>query len=268
MPVEPPVRALEAICRRPEAPQRMASDLGRYLEQLGVSGPDLEVLRSVGSQRLLVYRTLVHNRLRHAIRDFVPRTIARLGEARFREDFTAFMAGPGPKSPYLREVPREFVLWCAERWHGDAVPSYLLDLARHELCDLETRNRPSATQASGLALALDKGLLFHGSATLNRYDHAIHRLSLDVDDRSAPQAVPTSLLVYRDPSYKVRYLELTPFAHALIHALMVRSLTVEAAIPKAASSAGETVDDELLVKATYLLADLAERGVTLGARPT
>ena len=109
-------KALAAIIRERDAPERLGEDPGEYLGAAGVHGRDLEVMVAAGSARMLVYRSLVHNRLRHAVRDLIPRTVARLGNAGLREQFTQFMAARAPRSHYLRDVPDEFLEWAAPRW--------------------------------------------------------------------------------------------------------------------------------------------------------
>ncbi|MEM6290896.1 MAG: DUF2063 domain-containing protein, partial [Myxococcota bacterium] len=145
---------------------------------------------------------------------------------------------------------------------------YLVDLAHHELLEYDIRNDHRGGEApTGLDLALDKPLRFDSAARLMRYDYAVHRLPAGTDDTSAPQQVPTRLLVYRDPKSSVRYLELTPLAHAVLEQLMEHGLAVAAGLQAACATLGEPLDDDRLATTATLLADLAERGVLLGAEP-
>lgn len=268
-PVETPMAALAALIREPDAPERMAEDFAAYLRAHQVDGEDLEAMLKVGPDRFLVYRQLVHNRMRNAIRDFIPRTIARRGKDAFDHDFETFVHEQAATSPYLRDVPAEFVDWIVPRWDADPhVPSYLPDLARHELLEIDVRNDPRGGEPeTGLPLALDRPLRFDGSARLMRYDHAVHRLPLSRDDRSEPARVPTCLLVYRDAAGKVRYLELTTFATAALQELIEHRQGVADGLRTACESLGETLDDDKLGTAAQLLADLADRKIMLGAEP-
>lgn len=267
--VEPPTAALSAAIRRREAPARMEDDLAGWLREQGVEGDDLQAMLAVGAERMLVYRKLVHNRLRSTILDFIERTVARLGSARFRRDFEAFVEERAPSSPYLRDVPTEFVEWAAPRWAADPeVPPWVPDLARHELLDYEVRNDPRGGETdTGLPLALDRPLRFDGTARLVRYGFAVHLMPRKKDDTSEPEAEPVRLLVYRDAEHKARYLALTPFADALLHELLLRRKAVQPALVDAAAALGEPLDDEKLGAAAQLLADLGERKVCLGAEP-
>jgi hypothetical protein len=267
--VEAPTAALSAAIRQREAPARMQHDLAGWLREQGVEGDDLRAMLAVGPERMLVYRKLVHNRLRGTILDFIERTAARLGTGRFRRDFEAFVEERAPSSPYLRDVPAEFVEWAAPRWAADPeVPAWVPDLARHELLDYEVRNDPRGGEpGTGLPLALDRPLRFDGTVRLVRYGWAVHRLPRKKDDTSEPEAEPTRLLVYRDAEHKARYLALTPFADALLHELLLARKAVQPALVDAAAALGEPLDDEKLGAAAQLFADLAERNVCLGAEP-
>ena len=165
--------------------------------------------------------------------------------------------------------PAEFVQWAAPRWADDPeVPAYLPDLARHELLDEDVRNDPRGGEApTELPLALDRPLRFDGAVRLCSYAYAVHRLSRSTKDHAEPDAEPTRLLVYRDAKQEPRYLSLVPFAAALLEQLVEGRLAVQPALLAAAEALGEPLDDDKLASAAQLLADLAERGVCLGAEP-
>lgn len=268
MTTDAPTRALAALIRQQAAPEAMQDDLAGWLRAQGVEGDDLQAMLEVGAKRMLVYRQLVHNSLRTPTAELIVRTVARLGVARFRRDFSAFVELRASSSPYIRDVPTEFVEWVTPRWTADPeVPAWVPELARHELLDFEVRNDPRGGEPNtGLPLALARPLRFDGTARLVAYDHAVHRLPTHKGDRSEPQAEPTRLLVYRDAEHKARYLALTPFADALLRQLLAGQ-AVQPALLAAAAALGEPLDDEKLGAAAELLADLGERGVCLGAEP-
>ncbi len=265
---EPTMVALAAAIRRLDAPEAVTRDAVGFLAEFGVAGPDAQALLARGSQRFLIYRTLVHNRLRAATREFIPRTAARRGKEPFIADFAAFMAEHASTSPYLRDVPGEFVAWVVPRWQADAsLPGYLGDLARHELLEGEVKNAPGGGESpTGSPLALDAALVFDGSTRLMQYGWAVHRLPYATDDRSDPEPEPTRLLVYRDADAKVRYLELTPWAASVMATLAVGNEPLGRGLSVAAQALGEPLDDDKLAKAAMLFAELADRGVLLGAR--
>lgn len=266
-PLEAPTAVLDRVIRSPEAAERAQTDLPGLLSELGVTGPDAQAMLRAGPQRLVVYRRLVHNRLRNTIRDFVPRTAARRGREAFRADVEAFVEARGAHSPYLRDVPAEFVAWAGPRWRDDEdIPNYLVDLARHELLSLDVRNDfRGGEPPTGQPMALDQPLRFDGATRLVRYDYAVHELPKPVEDTTEPEATSTHLLVYRDEHHKARYLALTELAYHIMQALLVDAMPVADGLRRACEAHGVPLDDERLAIAAQLLAELGERGVCLGA---
>lgn len=264
--VEPPVRALNELIRRQAAPEAMREDLQQWLTAQGVEGPDLDAMLEVGAERLLVYRRLVHNRMRATMREFIPRTADRLGKPIYNAYIDRYMDEVAPISAYLRDVPAEFVAWAVPKLRADPdAPDYLADLARHELLQIDVRNDPRGGEApTGNAVALDRPLRFDGAVRRIDYDYAVHELPRPVEDRTEPKQAPTALLVYRDDTNKPRYLDLIPLAAALLDRLL-EGVALEPAIRAACEQLGESLDDDKLAQAAMLLADLAERGVMLGA---
>ncbi|HEX7451380.1 MAG TPA: hypothetical protein VF294_03810, partial [Polyangiaceae bacterium] len=113
-------------------------------------------------------------------------------------------------------------------------------------------------------LSVDLGVEFIDAVRLVHYDWAVHRLPDNETSVALPERAGTSLLVYRSPEHDVRYLELGPFAAALLAGLLGRRLSLRAALTEAAEQVGLALDDALLSRAARLLAELAERGALLG----
>jgi hypothetical protein len=236
-----------------------------FLARHGLAGSDAAALRAGELERLLVYRDLVRGTLRDALELSIPRSIARLG-ASFSEHFEDFLALRGSSSHYLRDVTGEFLSFCAEAWANDArVPSYLLDLARHEALHIEIAAAArEPLRHAAKALDLDAPLEFVRAVRRMHYAYAVHRLPEAVEDRSEPERLTTDLLVYRSPDHEVRYLELTPLAAAILDRLL-SGATLRDSVEGAAAAHGARLEPLLLESTARLLADLSERGVLLGA---
>lgn len=237
-----------------------------WLERHGVEAGDAQAILESELPRLAVYRRLVRGTLREALNASIPRSIARLGPV-FEDYFDRFLRERGPRTHYLRDVTREFLDFCAEHWPSDPhVPPYLRDLAQHESLHIDIA---AATQVDPrpqpVALDLEAGLSFSEACRLLQLEHAVHRLSEALDDRTEPERVPTHLLAYRSVEHDVRYLELTPLASAIIERLM-QGASLKESLLEATSEHGASLDEALITATAHLLADLAERSVVLGAR--
>ncbi len=216
--------------------------------------------------RFIIYRKLVHNRLHETITSFMPRTHARMGAERMHLWIDRVFAEQGATSRLLREVPEAFATWVAPRWRTDERPAYLADLARFEVARVALR---TASDSQPLVherpFALDACLAFAPALRVLAFDHAVHRLPFDKNDRTDPARVPTHVLLYRDGSHALHLLELQAFTHALTLALMQPTTTVETALRAACDQTNVPLNDERLAVAAAFLGDLGQRGVLLGA---
>lgn len=261
-------RGIASVVLHRDGARALADDPAGWLAQQGVVPPDHAALAEVGPRRLLVYRSLVRTGLYDVVKAFLPRTAARLGDAGLSRAFDAWLHEAPPRSRVLRDVPGEFALWARGAWPADPdVPAELVDLARLEILEseVEAADDPPPPDELVPELRLDLPLVLSGALRIASFDHAVHELPRDEDDRSAPARTPTTLLLYRDADEHVRTMTLSPLARAVLQRLL-EGRTVADAIPTGAAEAGETVDDALLGRISVLLTDLAEREVLRGCR--
>jgi hypothetical protein len=260
-------RAIAEACFGTAAGSAIAHDLRRFLSDHLVAADDIEAILAAPT-RLAVYRSLVRNGLARVVLRMLPRTRARMNAlcgGRFDTDMAAFVDEVGPRTHYLRDVPAEFVAWAEPRWRADAgVPEYLADLAAHELAAFSVAAATSTRRGQALSdIALDRPLAFTESARLMRHAWAVHELSASEDATDAPRRRDVSLLAYRDADHSVRWLELTPLAAAVVERLLggeaLGSAVQRACAEHSVAPAGTLGD------IARLLADLAGRGVVLGA---
>jgi len=246
-------------------PELAPTELDAFAERHALDPASSTELRT-NLERWLVYRTLVRNTLKNAVALAIPRTLARLG-ARFDESFDRFLAERGPRTHYLRDVTTELLDFVAPLWAADPrFPPWSLELARHEALEIVIASTADPPVPRELGeLDVERGLAFIAAARVVRYEYAVHRLSADEGDRSAPAREPTALFVYRDPAADVRYLELSPLA-ALIISRLLTGETLGGALAGAAAAEGASLTENVISGAAKLLSDLAERGVVLGAR--
>jgi hypothetical protein len=259
------IRAFAASVIELDAPAAVQADVRGFFESRGVPAEVAAALPELAAERLAVYRAMVHSRLRGAVADFLPKTVAHLGRPRLRREVAQFIAEVAPRAPYFWRITGEFLAWVAPRWAVDAsLPPWLPELAQHEWSDAEVGNLPVGGEAaSGKPLALDQPVQFDGTVRLRRYRFAVHRAS----EREPPPPEPTALLQYRDRAeHQVRALELTPRAAAVTERLLAGA-TLQDALTGACAELGVPLDDELLGAMAAYLADLAERGALLGAAP-
>jgi hypothetical protein len=199
----------------------------------------------------------------------IPHTLAYLERERLTELVAAFIAERASRSPYVRDVAREFVDWAVPRWAAPhwggepSVPPYLPELAEFELLLFEVGAGPDDVARPSAAVSAESPLVIQAAARLARFEHAVHRMADDpADPPRSPERRETHLLVYRDSEQRTRVLELSGFGAALLTRLQARE-PLGAAAAGACSDVQRSVNDEALAEVALFLDELARRGVIL-----
>lgn len=257
-----------ACLARSEDVLDLAADPAAFVARHGLAPEDAAAV-AASARRLGLYRKLVRWNLTHVVGVMLERTRARfeaLAPGRFDATVEAFLAEVGPRTPHLRDVPAELLGFAAPRWRADPeLAPFLVEHAEVELVEFTVGVTPRVPSPEGLAeVAVDRPLVFAEPVALVTTGHAVHELP-EADLRAVPERRATTLLVYRDEAHRSRFLELTPVAASLFERLRAGS-PLGAALAEACAARGVPLDDGVLAGAARLLADLAERGVLLGAR--
>jgi hypothetical protein len=256
---------IAAACLGAGSEAQLTADLRGFLESHGVAEADVAAILEA-PPRLALYRRLVRNNLTAVTEKMLARSRARLNDAvagAFDATFASFLDEVGPRTHYLRDVPNEFLAWAEPRWRArEDLPPWTLDLARHELVQFQIAAAKAPEPPEVTEPSPDRPLVFAEPIRLMRYAYAVHELPLGTDDRSAPAARPTALLVYRDDENAVQLIELTPLKAAIMERLLAGAGMLDAVRDAAAQTGGAT--EPLDVPSFF--ADLGERGVLLGGR--
>ncbi len=204
--------------------------------------------------RIAIYRQLVRNTLSEVVHKLLARTREHMGPA-FDDSFARFLEEHGPRTHYLRDVPREFVVWATPYWRETGAAAWVVDLARHELTCFGVSTAPRLAEPRAVDVAIDRPLLLSSLVRMEHYAYAVH-------EPLPPPPRATTLLYYRDHEHLLRTLELSPLAAAILERA---ALPLKDAIAEGCSETNIPMNDDTLASVARLLADLGDRGVLLGA---
>lgn len=212
------------------------------------------------SGRLGLYRRLIQGNLAAVARRLLPRTARALdlqGAGVFDGWFARFLAEAGPRTPYLRDVPVEFVAWASVHWEGAAgIPLFLPDLARHEIDLFLIESAPGdASSARPRVGEVDPGrpLVFATPWSLVRYEHAVDAAT------ETPLRRVTHMLIHRDDENTVHARVVAESNVKLLTLLLDRMPLAEALRQTGAAAA-----EKRLVEVAAWLAELGETRALLG----
>jgi len=222
----------------------------------------------VPAARLAIYRRIVRNNLGDVARKLLPRTYAAMeaeSPGAFGAELAAFLDDASPTTHYLRDVPVELVAWAAPRW-ADRIdlPPYATDLARHELAELAVGIAVPPPPGRALdAVALDRPVALRGPIRVERYRYAVQEPD-DGDASHAPPPRSTAVFIHRDAEDLVHTTVISEFRASVLERLIAGDALGDA-VKRGCEAVGANVSDESLGDVAHFLADLADRGVLLGA---
>jgi hypothetical protein len=217
------------------------------------------------------YRRMVRTRFHETIDHCYGRLIEAIGLARFHALTDRFFAESPPRSPYLRDVPGEFLAFL-ERSPGslataERLPPYAVDLARFEWAELDTAYTSEERRAAPVApFDMNLPAVLTPAHRVLRLTYAVNRAG-DVPGWEGLTPSPLSLCLYREPStHDVTTLELLPIEAALLEEMSRADRPLAAVVRDVAAREGATLDVPFVDALSTFLANLIERGVVLGSR--
>jgi hypothetical protein len=239
--------------------------------------PSAEDWRALGRDepRWKAYRRMVRSRFYQTIDHGFERLIGAIGEGRFHRMVDRYLAEDPPRSPYLRDLPGEFLRFVEGRRdvlaEDPALPAYALDLMRYEWAELDVAYSHEEIRPDEVVpLDMNRPAALSPAHRVLKLEYPVH--SMGTDGSGAPLApAPALLLLYRDrTTHDVETLELTPIAATMIAAVARRggyppAMPLARVVREAAAAHGATVDVAFVEALSTLLADLTERGVLLGS---
>jgi hypothetical protein len=251
--------------------ERLRTDAAATLIELGLDEQQRDGMLGAGNKRLLVYHEMVHSRLVKTIRSFIEGANERIGDNRLRAEVREWIATPGPKTRYLRNIPAEFLAWARPRWEADeSLPPWLAEYCDHVVAVRTIRNDPrSVGRPTEVKLELERPVVVNATTRVYRYRWAVHRLPTPLLPDSEPEPLGPpggghALIGFRHPEdEQPHFFDIKPRSAHMLERLLAGQ-TLRDALFGACAAMGETLDDEILSVTAVTLADLVDRQVLLG----
>jgi hypothetical protein len=248
--------------------ERLRADPDATLTELGLDDGDRAGMLGLGNKRLLVYHEMVHARLFKTVRSFIEGAGERIGDDRLRAEVREWIAGPGPKTRYLRDIAAEFLAWVRPRWEADeSLPPWIAEYCDHVVAVRTIRNDPNAiVTPTDASIDLERPVVCNPTTRLYHYRWAVHRLPTPLTSEQVPASLDgASVVGFRHPDdEQPHFFDIKPRSAHLLERLLAGA-TLRDALFGACAAMGETLDDEILSVTAVTLADLVDRRVLLGS---
>ena len=219
----------------------------------------------IPARRMRVYDELVFNNLRGFLDACFPVSRSVLGERRWMRLARAFLAGWRAKTPYFREIPREFLRWLMEGDLPCALPPWQMELAHYEWAELAVDVMdvvlPVEADPAG-DLLLSRPIV--NPALMNlRYCWPVQRIGPGYRPRKQH---PTQLLVYRQVDGCVSFIETNAVTARLVALLQSGRLTGHEALRQIAEEMVHPEPDALIGHGLAQMDALRQSEIILGVK--
>jgi len=215
-----------------------------------------------------VYRELIYNNLAGFLANNFPVLRRILGDEDWDALVADFLGEHRAKTPYFLEIGRELLDYLAEeRTPRPGDPPFLWELAHYEWVELALWVAEEEIPTAGVDADGDpvQGRpVVSPLAWLLRYRFPVHRIGPEFQPEAPPEE-PTFLVVFRDRSDDVGFLEVNAVTARLLELLRAgEGASGEALLRRIAGEIGHSQPDQVVAAGADILADLRARGILAG----
>jgi len=254
---------------RPEPPQRLTRlqrDFAAHIRNPAQHPPPADV----ENRRMAIYRRLFFNNVNSLLAGNFPVLRSLYEDDPWLQLVREFYAEHRCQTPLFPEIAKEFLRYLQERERHPGDPPFLLELAHYEWVEL--------------ALSLDEreiddvpadpsGDLLSGAPVLSplawalSYRYPVHRIQPDFRPVEPPAAA-THLLVYRDRSDSVKFMQLNDVTRLLLQQFHeTPQLSGREHLQRVAENIRHPDPPRVIDAGSAVLEDLRQRDVVLGSLP-
>jgi hypothetical protein len=226
----------------------------------------------VEERRMKVYSELFFNNIQSLLASNFPVLRKLHDEAGWKALVRDFYANHHCRTPLFPEVSREFLRYLQdERGHREDDPPFLLELAHYEwielALDLDERTAEDR-EANPDGDLLDGVPVLTPLLHVLSYRYPVHEIGPDYRPAEAPEEA-THLLVYRDRSDRVKFMQLNGVSRLLLGYLQERSPgNGRELLERVAREINHPDPGKVVSAGADLLEDLRKRGILLGTLRT
>ena len=226
----------------------------------------------IENRRMQIYRELFFNNVSSMLASNFPVIRTRYSDERWNALIRNFYSEHRCHTPLFPELPKEFLRYLQDgRGERSDDPPFLHELAHYEWVELAL----SLEERELDEVAADPdGDLLTGIPVLSplawplSYRFPVHRIRPDFQP-DEPPGQDTHLLVYRNRSYDVKFMQLNEVSRLLLQLMKEdQGRTGLQLLEEVAAAIGHPQPDKVLESGAELMEDLRRRDILLGTRRT
>lgn len=236
-----------------------------------IRDPDKNTAPSnIEDRRMAVYRDLFYNNVEGFLSRSFPVLRKLFKEADWHAMVRDFFSRHNSHSPYFLDIPKEFLDYLNDERSNDDDPIFINELAHYEWAELAI----SVLDVDLESIAANRnGDLIEESPVLSpaawslAYSFPVHQIKPDFQPQSANE-IATFIIVYRDLSDKVGFIEINPVTARLMELLAENSARSGRALLTQIAEEIQHPDAAVVVNGgREILGNLLAHDIVLGTAP-
>jgi hypothetical protein len=225
----------------------------------------------VEDRRMEIYRRLFFNNINRFLASNFPVLRQLYDDEAWRQLARDFFTEHRCHTPLFPELPKEFLRYLQEqRKNRPGDPAFLLELAHYEWVELALsmdENELEDTVANRTGDLMNEVPVLSPLAWPLSYLYPVHLIRPGFEPEAPPEQA-THILVYRDRSDTVKFMQLNDVSRLLLNLLQEnRGLTGLDLLNEIASSINHPNPSVVIDNGKKLLRDLRSKDILLGTRP-
>jgi hypothetical protein len=219
---------------------------------------------NIESRRMAIYRELFFNNINSTLQNAFPVIRTLYSDEQWLSLVRDFMVKHHCKTPLFVEIAREFIEFLEQERQTESDPAFVAELAHYEwvelalgIADAEFTLTPLNKDDDILTTCFERSPL----AWLLVYQYPVHQISKE-SQPNQPGNVPTCLLVQRNASDEISFIELNPVSAKLMDWLS-QGETGETAVAAIAEEMQHPEPHVVAEGARQMIQDWVDRGILL-----
>ena len=214
-------------------------------------------------KRMAIYTEIVYNNIEGVVAACFPVTKSILGAKKWQSFVRSFMANYQASSPIFREIPKQFLDYLESA--PIELPLFLTKLMHYEWVELALSVMEVTDELAAPEDVLRSPIMLNPGHFLLQYDFPVHKISINYQPKKS-ENITTYLLVYRDASYQVQFMELNPITFQLVTLIKNSAFSGEQVLRKLAADNPQIATEIVLQFGAQTLEALSEKGVIVGVK--
>lgn len=217
----------------------------------------------VQPERMAMYRQLFFNNIESFLAANFPVLRNILSDSQWAELTEDFFAKHSSQSPYFSEIPEEFLAYLENEREGAGDFPFMLELAHYEWVEMALSIAKDEVADQHLDNLLQARIKLSPLAWSLAYQYPVHKIAPNFLPEQTP-ALPTFLVVYRNPNDEVNFIEITPMTYRLLEIIeQSEGIQTDAALRQVAEEMKHPDPQMVMTGGLQILQELAEKTVII-----